>query len=220
MMKYSKRKFEQMSERGYRLLMFYIMPVLLAILLAGNAYAQEDKNSGQADKTAKKEIKTPQFIDEDGDGFNDLMPDSDGDGIPDMIDPDFKGQSAESLYMHRYMHGQTIEDERYQYQHMFQHGEPGQYGPNDSTGHGMHGGEGGGHHGGGGMDGPGGPGMGDDGGGMGMNAPQAIGGNPDPTNEGVTKGQDAGREKPGAAQQQQKPENEKGSGNQGGGGRP
>jgi hypothetical protein len=31
------------------------------------------------------------FIDRDGDGFNDNSPDSDGDGIPDAADPDFKG---------------------------------------------------------------------------------------------------------------------------------
>jgi hypothetical protein len=29
------------------------------------------------------------FIDEDGDGFNDLAPDADGDGIPDSLDPDY-----------------------------------------------------------------------------------------------------------------------------------
>ena len=30
-----------------------------------------------------------QFIDEDGDGFNDLAPDADGDGIPNGQDPDY-----------------------------------------------------------------------------------------------------------------------------------
>lgn len=30
-----------------------------------------------------------QFIDEDGDGFNDLAPDADGDGIPNGLDPDY-----------------------------------------------------------------------------------------------------------------------------------
>jgi hypothetical protein len=29
------------------------------------------------------------FIDEDGDGYNDLAPDADGDGIPNGLDPDY-----------------------------------------------------------------------------------------------------------------------------------
>ena len=29
------------------------------------------------------------FVDEDGDGFNDLAPDDDGDGIPNGLDPDY-----------------------------------------------------------------------------------------------------------------------------------
>ncbi len=33
----------------------------------------------------------PAFVDLDGDGFNDLAPDDDGDGIPNRIDPDFTG---------------------------------------------------------------------------------------------------------------------------------
>jgi hypothetical protein len=119
--------------------------ILLAILFlvslaADQAWAQQKK------KQAGKKARAQQFIDEDGDGFNDLLPDDDGDGIPNMIDPDYKGHSAESLYMHRYMNGQTIEAERHRYQDMNQHGEPGQYGPNDSTGHGQGDGRGG-HHG-------------------------------------------------------------------------
>ena len=30
------------------------------------------------------------FVDENGDGFNDLAPDADGDGIPNGIDPDYQ----------------------------------------------------------------------------------------------------------------------------------
>ncbi len=92
---------------------------------------------------AKGKGRVGQFIDEDGDGFNDLMPDDDGDGIPNAIDPDFKGHSAESLYMHRYMYGQSIEAERNRFQQENHYGEPGQYGPRDSTGHGQGDGRGG-----------------------------------------------------------------------------
>ena len=34
--------------------------------------------------------KVGSFVDEDGDGFNDLAPDEDGDGIPNGLDPDYQ----------------------------------------------------------------------------------------------------------------------------------
>ena len=43
------------------------------------------------------------FVDEDGDGFNDLLPDSDGDGVPDAIDPDSRNKNTDSLFMHQHM---------------------------------------------------------------------------------------------------------------------
>jgi len=58
------------------------------ILLAGAAMAQDDpvcepgEGLGQGNGVC-------QFIDEDGDGFNDLAPDHDGDGIPNGLDPDY-----------------------------------------------------------------------------------------------------------------------------------
>lgn len=80
-----------------------------------------------------------QFVDEDGDGFNDLAPDADGDGIPNGLDPDFvKPEDGDGL---QYKWGQSEE--------LFGHfgdGEgtgPGegsgdmnmfQYGPGDGTG--------------------------------------------------------------------------------------
>jgi hypothetical protein len=33
----------------------------------------------------------PRFVDLDGDGFHDAAPDSDGDGLPDCVDPDLRG---------------------------------------------------------------------------------------------------------------------------------
>ena len=108
-----------------------IIIVSLFMLFAVNSTLAQDKAQ------TKEKSQIQQFVDEDGDGFNDLLPDHDGDGIPNLIDPDFKGHSAESLYMHRYMHGQTIEAERNRFRHTYQHGEPGQYGPSDSTGHGQ-----------------------------------------------------------------------------------
>ncbi|HPF35710.1 MAG TPA: hypothetical protein P5571_12465 [Candidatus Krumholzibacteria bacterium] len=40
------------------------------------------------------------FVDEDGDGFNDLAPDADGDGIPNGLDPDYvpAGDGTGNMY--------------------------------------------------------------------------------------------------------------------------
>jgi hypothetical protein len=146
------------------------------------------------------------FIDEDGDGFNDLLPDSDGDGVPDILDPDSRAYHGDSLANGRGMH-ERADSTRMGHQRMVDdslhvrmqegpgmfgpggygmgdpgqyHGEPGQYGPGDSS---MHGGmcpddSMGGHHG----------GMGPDGGGMGP-GPQKIGGdNPSDGPQSIEKG--------------------------------
>ncbi|MEZ5069582.1 MAG: hypothetical protein R2751_01095 [Bacteroidales bacterium] len=49
----------------------------------GNRYAYQEKS-----QTATKQAG---FIDEDGDGYNDNAMDSDGDGIPNGMDPDYTG---------------------------------------------------------------------------------------------------------------------------------
>lgn len=92
------------------------------------------------------EIGVNGFLDEDGDGFNDLLPDSDGDGVPDALDPDFRGHGPDSA--NGYGPGQCMPDsggpmhDRWSGE-MGPHGEPGMYGPGDTTGHGgMHGGGG------------------------------------------------------------------------------
>ena len=59
--------------------LYFIAALLLAMgLFAGGAYALAGNGNGVCE-----------FIDEDGDGFNDLAPDDDGDGIPNRLDPDY-----------------------------------------------------------------------------------------------------------------------------------
>ncbi len=62
-----------------------LLPLLSALILiiAAGANAQ-DFGPGNGNGTGEC-----QFIDEDGDGFNDLAPDADGDGIPNGLDPDY-----------------------------------------------------------------------------------------------------------------------------------
>ena len=75
------------------------------------------------------------YTDEDGDGFNDLAPDADGDGIPNGLDPDYVKPEDGSGF--QYGWGQTDE--------LFGHfgegagdgvgdGNMNQYGPGDGTG--------------------------------------------------------------------------------------
>jgi len=161
--------------------------LLFFVIAAGDVYSRDD-------------YSVRGFIDEDGDGFNDLLPDADGDGVPDGLDPDSDVGRPDSAYMHRYMH-QFQEQRQMMWENMngempgghMEHGEPGMYGPGDSTMHGDH--MGGGHHGGGGMGGgmdPGG-GMGGSGGGMG---PDSEGGVNPPPDEGGTPGQVIGESTP------------------------
>lgn len=80
------------------------------------------------------------FLDENGDGFNDLAPDADGDGIPNGVDPDYAppmdgtgcrleagtGNGGEDGFMYR---------ESYKWKYLQQSSQNG-FGPGDGTGNG------------------------------------------------------------------------------------
>lgn len=76
-----------------------LMAAILVLMLAAMASAQ-DFGPGQGNGVC-------QFIDEDGDGFNDLAPDADGDGIPNGMDEDYVRPEDGSGNMYR--HGQAGE---------------------------------------------------------------------------------------------------------------
>ncbi len=118
------------------------------------------------------------FVDEDGDGFNDLAPDFDGDGIPNCLDPDHSAADSTGTGQHMFKHGQNLGEEnahganaaqtgvlnelankwQYMWKHMFGEGEPGlaaSWGPGDGTGYAGDGpGDGTGYGPGGSLDGP------------------------------------------------------------------
>jgi len=76
----------------------FLMAVLFIALMAVGANAQDfgpgsDNGNGVC-----------QFIDEDGDGFNDLAPDADGDGIPNGLDPDYVKPEDGTGLMNRWAH--------------------------------------------------------------------------------------------------------------------
>ncbi len=61
-----------------------LIPGVLGFLLGwGSASAQDSEPPEDSAQVICR------FVDEDGDGFNDLAPDADGDGIPNGLDPDY-----------------------------------------------------------------------------------------------------------------------------------
>lgn len=76
----------------------FLLAVLLTALLAAGANAQ-DIGPGGGDGAGMC-----RFIDEDGDGFNDLAPDADGDGIPNGLDPDYVKPEDGTGLMNRWAH--------------------------------------------------------------------------------------------------------------------
>jgi hypothetical protein len=92
------------------------------------------------------------FIDEDGDGFNDLAPDADGDGIPNGLDPDYEkpADGTGSQFQYRYGRMGVVGDiaagigNAYAHMNAYKGEGPGQgggmnhsYGPGDGSGTGV-----------------------------------------------------------------------------------
>jgi hypothetical protein len=154
-------KLKDMSK--FLLAIIFTMTALVILSIHTPVFAEE-ANSGEP------KIGVSGFLDEDGDGFNDLLPDGDGDGVPDALDPDYRNRQSDSIFVRQQL--RSADDSTSVHHHDlpgddFRHpiihdgmgpmgpGEPGQYGPGDSTGHGgMHGGhDRDGHHRGGDMGG-------------------------------------------------------------------
>ena len=77
---------------------------LVILMIAGTAFGQDslqvqNQKKFQKGKRQQKLLGTEGqrgvgFVDADGDGYNDNAPDADGDGIPNGMDPDYKGSQA------------------------------------------------------------------------------------------------------------------------------
>jgi len=63
--------------------------ILTLALPAAAAFAQADSTQGKEPQNRPEDAGVCRFVDADGDGFNDLAPDHDGDGIPNGLDPDW-----------------------------------------------------------------------------------------------------------------------------------
>ncbi|MBU8869253.1 MAG: hypothetical protein KOO60_00135 [Gemmatimonadales bacterium] len=114
-----------------------VLLVLMALLFATVAMAQDEEAATELpDVFISNGNGVCQFVDEDGDGFNDLAPDADGDGIPNGLDPDYA--KLEDGTGSQWMWGQDEDFDG----HMGE-GEAGsgpfQYGPGDGEGDGPYG---------------------------------------------------------------------------------
>ena len=58
--------------------------VLMAVVFSANVFAQDNQTK----------VKTKGFVDANQDGYNDLAPDADGDGIPNGRDEDYTGSKV------------------------------------------------------------------------------------------------------------------------------
>ena len=80
-----------------------ILYLLIILLLVTNlSFAQDSTKTSKNTKIEKEHTNKHQnFIDADGDGYNDNAPDHDGDGIPNGLDPDYiklgKRENSKSL---------------------------------------------------------------------------------------------------------------------------
>ena len=77
-------------------LMIFTPGVLGLLLLAGSAMAESPELTEDPTQVVCR------FVDEDGDGFNDLAPDADGDGIPNGLDPDYVRPEDGTGNQHQY----------------------------------------------------------------------------------------------------------------------
>ncbi|HBC46418.1 MAG TPA: hypothetical protein DEO84_03175 [candidate division Zixibacteria bacterium] len=114
-----------------------ILIALLSLLIVSLTYLPAMAQNGQP---AGPGMGVGGFVDEDGDGFNDLLPDSDGDGVPDAIDPDSRNKNADSLFMHQHMQGRgdsTGMGYRMMGDSLHMGGMRDPYEPHDGDGHGL-----------------------------------------------------------------------------------
>lgn len=111
--------------------MIFLFATLLVGFLAFGANAQDfGPGSGDGNGVCR-------FIDENGDGFNDLAPDADGDGIPNGLDPDYVKPEDGTGLMHRWAHKYGELFRRYFGEDAMAAMNSYQYGPADGTGTGV-----------------------------------------------------------------------------------
>jgi len=81
-----------------------VLLAAVSMLIVGTTFAAMGRAEVTTPPTYKSILQNYGFIDEDGDGINDLARDADNDGIPNCIDPDWVRPQDGTGYMNRYGH--------------------------------------------------------------------------------------------------------------------
>jgi len=69
---------------------YKIKIIIFSLLVSSFSFAQDSTKTNNNKEIEKQHKNLHQnFVDADGDGYNDNAPDHDGDGIPNGIDPDY-----------------------------------------------------------------------------------------------------------------------------------
>ena len=90
-----------------------IIYIFFVLLFSSFAIAQDTTDVKNKTQDSEKTQHGTKFVDEDGDGFNDNAPDHDGDGIPNGLDPDYKGPGKEKKKKFVDLDGDGIDDNIY-----------------------------------------------------------------------------------------------------------
>ena len=85
--------------------------LMMGVFTFGSLNAQDTTKVKDKEQEQNQIKHGPKFVDEDGDGFNDNAPDHDGDGIPNGLDPDYKGQGKKKKFVD--LDGDGIDDNIY-----------------------------------------------------------------------------------------------------------
>jgi len=100
----------------FNLMLVSVLTVLYASLL----FAQDTSRVRTQEQTEQQQTE---FVDLDGDGFNDYAPDHDGDGIPNGLDPDYQALRKQKGEEFIDLDGDGIDDRIFQEQNrMMKHG--------------------------------------------------------------------------------------------------
>lgn len=111
----------------------------LISLVASSAMAQDTDPGTDPGNGPGEGHGICQFIDEDGDGFNDLAPDDDGDGIPNGLDPDYVRPEDGTGNQHQHRWGFLFDVFGHGFGAIAHQGNEGghMFGPGDGTGEGF-----------------------------------------------------------------------------------
>ena len=116
-----------------KIIRFLVFIFVIGAFAISSINAQDSTKVKDENKEQEKTQHGPKFVDKDGDGFNDNAPDHDGDGIPNGLDPDYKGAGKEQKKKFVDLDGDGIDDNIYNEDGDKNHGKVGPKNKSTST---------------------------------------------------------------------------------------